>query len=710
MDVGQYALGVALGAASLAPLIAGALRLRLRLVPDATGATALTATGVIVAGLVVLAAEVAGVIGVLSRPGVLLSSVVVGGLAWVLGRRSGGPNRRAGPAAGPRRKAEWRWWLTVVAVAIVGAVWLGWTVFAYRHGMETIDTLWYHLPQAARWVQLGNIRHIQFFDSSATTAYYPANAELLHALGLVWFRSDLLSPLINLLWAALAIGAAWSIGSRYGQGPGCVLALVLVFGTPGLVDTQPGGAYNDVVCIALLLAAAAMLLADASDGTRGETPVGSTALAACASGLAIGTKFTMIIPMLALALGAVAISPRGQRARNALIWVGGLALMGGYWYVRNWTVTGNPLPSLGLHLGPLTLAAAANLPPSHSVAEFLTNGAVWRAIFVPGLRLSLGIAWPGLVALSAAGAIGSLALAGDRRLKLLGAVAVVSVVGFVVSPQELGNPPVLFWANVRYAAPALILGLVLLPVLHPLRRPGPATALLGLLFALLVATELDPGVWPTGLHLRPFSPPLSGPAAWFGGLLAVIAAAAVASWTRVEGWLRAHAPERRLAALTLSAAMLAVGLGAGWAVADSYVHRRYMAFAVAPVPEIYAWAERVHHTRIGLVGLQLQYPLYGADDSNYVQYIGAQTAHGGFAAIASCVAWRRAVNRGDYRWLLITPPVSLQTGLGIQAGWTATSSAAHLVLRQPSSGPWEASLYRLSGSLDPRGCGRAGAA
>ena len=59
-------------------------------------------------------------------------------------------------------------------MSVVAAAWLGWTIFAYRHGMETIDTLWYHLPFAARFVQDHNIRHLQYFDGDAITVFYPA--------------------------------------------------------------------------------------------------------------------------------------------------------------------------------------------------------------------------------------------------------------------------------------------------------------------------------------------------------------------------------------------------------------------------------------------------------------------------------------------------------------------------------------------------------
>ena len=80
--------------------------------------------------------------------------------------------------------------------------------------MLTIDTLWYHMPMTTRWVQLGSIRHVQYFDSDAVTAFYPANSELVHGLGILSLGSDILSPLLDLVWLGLALVAAWAIGRR----------------------------------------------------------------------------------------------------------------------------------------------------------------------------------------------------------------------------------------------------------------------------------------------------------------------------------------------------------------------------------------------------------------------------------------------------------------------------------------------------------------
>ena len=258
MSVGNYIIGVVLGVVSIGAIAVGARSLRRALLGDVSGPPGWVADGVLIVALLVVALELVGVVGLFDRAGSVVGCIAVGGGALVLGRRIDGPSGRATwTAPGAARIAGT---CAVIAGALVAAPWLGWTIHSYRYGMETIDTLWYHLPQAARFVQLGSILHLQYFDRDPVTVFYPANAELLHAFGLLLFRSDVISPLINLGWAALALLAAWSIGRPVGRGPHCVIGVLLVLGTPGMVLTQPGGAYNDVACIALLLSAAALLV------------------------------------------------------------------------------------------------------------------------------------------------------------------------------------------------------------------------------------------------------------------------------------------------------------------------------------------------------------------------------------------------------------------------------------------------------------------
>jgi hypothetical protein len=727
VSFGRYLVGVAVLFVCLGALALGARRLRAWIAPSYEGVAGRIADGVTLLALLTLTLQLVGVIGVLELPGVVLGCLAVGALAWAVGTRCrdsrglGGEPAATHPApAEARATGPHRRLVTAVAIAgvsVVAAAWLGWTVFAYRHGMETIDTLWYHLPFAARFVQDHNIRHLQYFDGDAITVFYPANSELLHAFGIVVFGNDLLSPAIDLGWGAFALGCAWAIGRPWGREPHCLLAGLPVLLTPGLVDTQPGGAYDDIVCIALLLAAVALIVnGDAEPG--GQLTLRTSAMAAIPTGLALGTKYTMIVPAIALGLGTVAFLGRGRRLQHAAVWAGGLILLGGYWYLRDGIAVGNPLPSLA-HLGPISLPAP-HTERSYTVWEYLTSGHIWQSIFVPGLRQSLGLAWWAVITGAFAGALLAMGNRHRPRLALIGGVALLSGFAFLVTPQLLGVPgvPFFFSVNVRYCAAPLILGLILLPLARPLRH-GRATLIWLVASALmLLFTALDPGVWRSGFPVKPFAAPLHGGTALAGAALGAVILIAGEAWL----WRRAEITRRlrraeitaRLGtavarrtgrAATAAATVAAVLAGlAGWLVADAYARDRYR--DSPPLPVMYAWAQHVQHARIGMVGLTLQYPLTGSNGSNFVQYIGVVRPHRGFAPAATCRQWRTAVNRGHYDWVLVSPAVFASV-LGQPAlRWTQTSPDAHATLRQYNGNIEIGVLYRITGPLDPATCPR----
>ena len=702
MSAARYIEGVALATLCVGAAALGARSLRERMLPGWGGPPAWVADAVIAASLVVVVLEAIGIVGLFYLPAAVVGCVAAGGTLWIAGGRR--QSHRAGAPAAPKRPSAPSRVARVfmaVAIGVVAAPWVGWAIFSYRHGMLTPDTLWYHLPQAARFVQTGSILHLQYFDRDPVTVFFPANAELFHALGLMLFRSDLLSPAINLGWAALALMAAWAIGRPFARGPHCLIAVLLLLATPVLVDTQPGGAYNDTACIALVLSAAALLV-------NGGTSAGPATLAAMAAGLALGIKFTMIAPALALGAGVVAVTARGARWRTLARSAAALIVLGGWWYLRNAIATGTPLPTISIHLGPLSLTAPHVTTPTFTVGQYLFNDHVWRAFYLPGLHRALGPAWWAIVAFAAIGAVGAVLVRGQPVLRMLGVVAVLSAATYLVTPQLGGLPgqPVSFVYNVRYAVTPLVLGLVLVPLLPLLRRGAAGDLWLGLCGLTLLATEIDPGVWPTGLGGNPFSGALHGAPAVAGGIVGAIFVALILLRSQLGQWARSLGDRGRAVLTPLLIGGLGAATACGWLVADSYARNRYL--NAAPAPALFNWARSVRHARIAIVGIIGQYPLYGPDGSNYVQYLGQSAPHGGFGSFDTCRAWRSAVDRGHYGWLVVAPVLFPLTNVPArELAWTESTPGAVPVIRERAVGgpPTDvAVLFKLSGSLDPATC------
>jgi hypothetical protein len=171
--------------------------------------------------------------------------------------------------------------------------------------MTHADTLWYHGPYAARFVQSGRLTGL-LDRGDALHTYAGQNSELVHALLILPYGRDILSPFVNVGWAAVALLAAWCIGRRFGVPALSLLGVVVVLGLPIIVGTHPGQASNDVAAGALLLGAIALLL----EGQMQPLPIG---LAAIAAGLALGTKLTVAAPIALLTVGIVVVGLRTRR-------------------------------------------------------------------------------------------------------------------------------------------------------------------------------------------------------------------------------------------------------------------------------------------------------------------------------------------------------------------------------------------------------------
>ncbi len=74
------------------------------------------------------------------------------------------------------------------------------------------------------------------------------------------FKSDWLSPLINLFWLAIALLAACCIGRPYKVGPATLVAGAIVLDAGVMIETQPGEGRNDIMGLAFLIAFAAFLI------------------------------------------------------------------------------------------------------------------------------------------------------------------------------------------------------------------------------------------------------------------------------------------------------------------------------------------------------------------------------------------------------------------------------------------------------------------
>jgi hypothetical protein len=692
MSVPAYALSLVLLAATVLPAVAAARALRRALVPAWSGSPAVLAEAVAALTLLVIVAEAVGAVG-LFRAGWIVAGSILAGAAVTLLVAPRLARRAAAGDAPPRAGDPHD--LATLALCLGGAALvLGeWAVSARSsllHGMTSTDTLWYHMPFAAGFVQDASITHLHFVELQPTTAFFPANSELLHAIGIALFRGhDVLSPLLNIGFLALVMLAAWCTGRPWGVAPIALLGGALAASQPGLWVNNAGQAGNDVVALALFLCAVALVV---NSGNRDPAVV----LAAAAAGLAAGTRLNALGPVLCLAILSVALAPKGRRLGRAGGWVAAAGVAGGFWYVRNLFATGNPVPWFGIHLGPISWAAPPRPLNQHlefSVAHYLTDTSVWRSYFRPGLEWALGSGWWAMLLLAAGGAIGAVFARRDALQRGLGLVAIGSALFYLVTPSSAAGrdgAPTAFEITVRYAAPAIALGLILLPTWLAGREGRRRVAVLGALAGTLLLTlGIRTDLW----HSRREALLLA---------LAIAAGTAAVAWAARGGW---RPSGRRAVALTAIAALVLAG---GFLVQRHYVRESY-AVGTYNTPVPFSFMRDLHHQRIGVFGSVVTYQLFGRDLSNRVTYVGRRGPHGAFTEIPSCRAWRDALNRGGYRYVVVAPVVSVVLPWGQsqntprELGWTSTDPAA----RRLASGSPQLGIFRIEGALSPAACGNA---
>ena len=719
---GDYVLGsIGLLAVVLSMAIAGRTARRAAL-PGWTGMPGLLADSVLAIGILVVISELLGLFGILDGVLLVAACVIVGGGAIRLEPmliRAGarvphggtGPDQREAPRAHPFELGA-----AIVIALIVVAQWAGPTLLALDRGIYGGDSLWYHLPLAAHIAETGSVTSLLYTDPLYLNWFYPQVSELVHAGGILLYGNDFLSPLLNMAWLGLALFAGWCVGRPYGSGATSLAAVASVMAANLLFSRQPGNANNDVVAIGLFLSAVALLVNSRWPGGRPRVsaatlPLGALMVGGLAAGLALGTKLTVVPPVLALTVGVIVIAGRGERGRAAATWLGGMVVGGGYWYARNLIVSGNPFP--WQDVGPIHHAEALQGRHPYAIVHYATDTDVWGKFFTPALHERLGDLWPAYLTLAVIGVVLVL-WRGGRMERMLGAVALVSAIAYLLTPLGASGPegtPVGFRLNIRYLAPGLILALTLVAIPpfagdREVWRLGGVQRLWRLatlaIFAVLVVVSAG-AIGAIDTDRIP------------GTVLITLALVGVPL-------LLVFLSRRGLAPVPLAGigavALIALAVG-GRFVQDHYLDQRYSSAAPdypkteQPAVELgqglgaaYDWARGTHDLKIalsGTMGALFQYGLWGGNSSNDVHYIGERGPRGSFNEIPQCPEWIAALNDGGFDYVITTPTYHQDDPAAdtapVQREWISRAGNVQRV-----AGANLVDVWKITGPLNPLAC------
>lgn len=245
------------------------------------------------------------------------------------------------------REEARRWsWLDVLFAAAALAVAARIAVHVWYLPPYVWDTLTYHLPKVAEWVQS---HRLAVFETPIDRTFWPANFELFETWFVLFFHHDFLVELACVPFYLLACASVYALARLVGLGRRWGMAAALIYGlTPAPLQHATSGK-NDMPIAALYLFLFALVL-DAKNG--GDHPRRRLLLFFLVFCLAIGIKPYIVFLAPGLAVAALWAS----RGKSWRAWFGGRSppvgltgalvavalLLAGYWFLRNALVFGNP--------------------------------------------------------------------------------------------------------------------------------------------------------------------------------------------------------------------------------------------------------------------------------------------------------------------------------------------------------------------------------
>jgi hypothetical protein len=717
---GSYIAGSLAVIGIVAALGLGSYWLRRWIVPEFSGALARLAEATLAVGLMVVALEILGTLSILRFGFIIVFLIAVGLGAALLGYWKA-PERDEEVQAPAVAK-----WALIMAVAVASFTMAEWTFPSQLNldlGMFGGDTTWYHMPFAATMAQQHSTVHLHYTDPLRLAAwFYPQTSELVHAAAIVLYKSDWLSPLINLFWLAIALLGCWCVGRPYKVGPATLIAGAIILDSGVMIETQPGEARNDIMGLAFLIAFAAFLInghqrrapregSAVQDTPETNAPLldkGPLVLAGIAAGLAASMKTTFLVPVAVIAIGVFLFSGKGRRWTTA--WILGLSMLisGGYWYVRAAIKSGgNPIPIT--KFGPLHLPVPEQMPldprPRFAVAHYLTDATVYRRWFFPQLENALGPLWPLILIMAVAAAIYIVWRSQNKILRVIAVAALVTAVVYVFTPLTAAGQegsPTGFFTNTRYLIPGLILAMVMLPLARPLRAPDRRAEITMWFLAIVYwVTVLTTPRWYTTYIFGTIF--LTFALVWVPTALSMGRTQRIVSRTVVVG-------------AGVVVLVLAVVLGRGQQVqyADQHYKKTELFLGEGGPEKAYEFAQGLQHQRIGIVGdseiIFGQYGFFGSPPTNEVQWIGVPGPHGSYRLATSCSQFVERVNAGNYDYVIMSR--STEDSRESEYGkyffpvyeWVRKDPALKLEIEEPEIQPQPDYVFKVEGKLSAQYC------
>ncbi len=244
-----------------------------------------------------------------------------------------------------------------------------WMVFlAYLFPPFTWDSLWYHLPTVGYIMQNGVIHGNPMYSFiDAVTNVLPQNMELFFLWNVIFLKTDTMVDIIQPVFTILGVLTIYSLALKLKiKKKHAILSAFLFFFTPVIILLSTAN-YVDVAVSVLFLVAVNFLIYDIPDKFIGD-PSGRQLkdkkipiiMFGLASGILLGSKGSGPLFIIVLSIAIViqeviklfcssdigSLNKRYLITRALKLYLLCFALpailVGGFWYINNWMLYGNP--------------------------------------------------------------------------------------------------------------------------------------------------------------------------------------------------------------------------------------------------------------------------------------------------------------------------------------------------------------------------------
>lgn len=244
-----------------------------------------------------------------------------------------------------------RWFFFVLTLAAISGIVI-WDIITPPPAGG--DPFIYHLSFPASWIKAGRIFYVPLPYGAQAATYYPLNTELFYLWLLLPWGGDFAANLGQVAHWLMCGVSIYAIARHTGIGrPGALIGGMTAMMIPGIVQ-QVTVARVDVAFSAWMLVSIFFAL------KWGESrKLSHLILFGAAFGLFCGTKsLAVLYSVIPAMIFLFQISDRGAKALSDIAVAACVAIAaGGFWYVRNWIVTGNPFFPMefspgGIHVFP----------------------------------------------------------------------------------------------------------------------------------------------------------------------------------------------------------------------------------------------------------------------------------------------------------------------------------------------------------------------